>query len=80
MNIQEIYELYFTAVYRYILALSGNSQIAEDQLLRKRKKEEFPGEETLQSLPEADSLEQVIVEREIAELFGRGESWARVFY
>ena len=147
MDIQEIYELYFTAVYRYILALSGNSQIAEDvtqetffkalkkldtfrgdcelrvwlcqiakneyfQLLRKRKKEEFPGEETLQSLPEADSLEQVIVEREtymqvqkilhhmeepykevfslrtfselsfreIAELFCKSESWARVIY
>ena len=147
MDIQEIYELYYTAVYRYILALSGDSQIAEDvtqetffkalkkldtfrgdcelrvwlcqiakneyfQLLRKRKKEEFPGEEMLQSLPEADNLEQVIVKREtymqvqkilhhmeepykevfslrtfselsfreIAELFGKSESWARVIY
>lgn len=30
MDIQEIYETYFTAVYRYILALLGNSQIAEE--------------------------------------------------
>lgn len=145
MDIQEIYELYFTAVYRYILALAGNPQIAEEitqetffkalkkldsfrgdcelrvwlcqiakneyfQLLRKSKREEFPGEEVLKSLSKADSLEQAIVERdafmrvqkilhhmeepykevfslrtfnelsfrEIAEVFDRSESWARV--
>ncbi|MCM1498437.1 MAG: sigma-70 family RNA polymerase sigma factor [Clostridium sp.] len=147
MDIQEIYETYFTAVYRYILALSGDSQTAEEitqetffkalkkldtfrgdcelrvwlcqiakneyfQLLRKRKKEEFPGEEMLQSLPESDGFEQAMMEREtymqvqkilhhmeepykevfslrtfselsfreIAELFDRSESWARVIY
>ena len=30
LNIQEVYELYFTVVYRYLLSLSHNTHIAEE--------------------------------------------------
>ena len=30
LNIQEIYEQYFTIVYRYLLSLSHNTHIAEE--------------------------------------------------
>ena len=30
LNIQEVYEQYFTAVYRYLLSLSHNTHIAEE--------------------------------------------------
>lgn len=30
LNIQEVYEQYFTIVYRYLLSLSHNTHIAEE--------------------------------------------------
>ena len=30
LNIQEVYEQYFTVVYRYLLSLSHNTHIAEE--------------------------------------------------
>ena len=30
LNIQEVYEKYFTVVYRYLLSLSHNTHIAEE--------------------------------------------------
>ena len=49
LNIQEVYEKYFTVVYRYLLSLSHNTHIAEDLTQEAffkalKKLDEFRGE------------------------------------
>ena len=74
LNIQEIYEQYFTIVYRYLLSLSHNTHIAE----------ELTQETFFKALKKVDDFRGDCDLRvwlcQISSLFGKSESWARVTY
>lgn len=71
-GIEEIYEKYYKDVYRFVLALSKNPHIAEDRILHELP-EPYKEVFTLRVFGELRF-------GQIADIFGKTESWARMTY
>ena len=83
--IEEIYNNYYTDLYRYVFALSKNAHIAEDitqETFMKAIKavDRFKGDCDIREWLCQIAKNTYLPFREIAVIFGKTESWARVTY